>query len=59
MKNIYKMIFVALLASTYGCEKFLDVNENEDKVRVLRVLRVPKVLKVLRVFRVIINKKPV
>ena len=32
MKNIYKMIFVALLASTYGCEKFLDVNENEDKV---------------------------
>mgnify|MGYP001024458738 FL=1 len=33
MKNIYKMIFVALLASTYGCEKFLDVNENEDKVR--------------------------
>lgn len=33
MKNIFKILFVALLASTYGCEKFLDVNENENKVR--------------------------
>ena len=33
MKNIFKIVFVALLASTYGCKKFLDVNENQDSVR--------------------------
>jgi len=33
MKNIFKIVFVTLLASTYGCEKFLDVNENQDSVR--------------------------
>ncbi len=32
MKKITKILFVLLLTSTFGCQEFLDVNTNPDKV---------------------------